>query len=338
MSHNPFAINRSLAGAGREAMATTQKTDSDARFPVWNMDQGSYQLQFLTDPWDDAPDWVFYREVAAWDGVIGGGKLPAQLLRFPVSDRKEVVIDGEPKLQYHDRPESEPAEGAHPLSLYPCGYDPLLPLIAPNTKYGNDRPSVSDRWAVNVVVHDWPKPKKPERKVPAEGSHLVLRIPAWQFRTLMETFEMQHDMDADFTITDKVWAVTFAGQGLEGVIKAKLTAETPLDVTQTELIDVNEMLLSIRQAVESFVGGLVGVADTDEFAADSSETDLSGLDEFLPQAEEAEPVSADSGWAAIRPNRIRQMLRAEGIKVPAKATKADLIEMAQEHLDANAAS
>lgn len=278
-------------------------------------------IRFLTNPLDPPTrldddgnevnmDWVTYREVGAFDGMLGGYEMKGGPYEFPVFDL-EYLPDG--------RRRSAP-RGTDLL------YESVLPKVN-DQKKGYTRAQANDMVAFNAIVVDGDFGQKKAEYNPQPGQHIIMKLTGDKARSLMLQLETKMEEHEDLDPTTGAWQIHLVGADRSQTLM--LTRKTKnideLDF-EPELIDVPAYLNEIRDAAEAKWDEVRGVAEEPEDFGGDDDDDV--VDEFEEKV--ATPPAAD--YAVMSPARLKKLLTDAGVDIPPRATTAKLIELAQANL------
>ena len=269
--------------------------------PIYPLKQGSTVYYFFSNPWDveaDASDWLLYREVAAFDGLRGGFDMPNGLKEFPINDTLEVDVEGEKKFRRLSWKNS----------------DPLLPLVAPSSRYPTDDGGPTRSWKLAINVID------------SDGNHIILKLANKRAFSLLEKLNDARAMNDGFSCVGNAWQITTTGSGFDSGVSIKpLKDEPPVDLP--EPYNIGEIMSGIRDQVEAYVETLRGGAaqqQEDDFAAEDAIADA-----FEAAAVQAESeLDSRTKYAEMTDARLKVLLSKAGVTVPPRSTRPALIELA----------
>jgi len=305
-----FRVPTSTAMAGKEGWTSSGESVFNLLTPIKT--GKPVVVRFLTNPLDPSrdqdEDWVFYREIGAWDGLLGGIKMKGGCMTFPVYD---VVY-------YEDGTRTSAPRGTDLL------FESVLPSER-DIKKGYNRAQASDMLAFNAIVVSGDFGAKKEEFNPKPGQHIIIKLTGQKGRGLLEQLESKSEEFDDFNPLDGAWQLNITGT--PPTTNLMLTRKTKgieaLDYTP-ELVNVMEHLVSIREAAEAhweeqklLQVTQVGMSDEDD------------EDDIVESFEEA--VQA-TDYSVMSPARLKKLLADAGVEVPARATTAKLIELAKAEL------
>lgn len=315
MSKRSFVIPRDTFDAGKEGW-----TGSEGGAPQIYRPKADKPVivRFLSNPFDPPTtitddgdtvdiDWLPYREVGCFDGLLGGLEMKGGPYEFPVFD---IVVN-----EFGQRMNA------------PRGTDLLFDSVLPkprDAKEGRTRAKASDMVAFNAIAvgGDWGG-KKPEYD-PKPGQHIVMKLSGAKARQLKEQLLSKLEEDEDLNITEGAWQILLKGadQSQTLILTRKTKGVEPLDY-EPELIDVFDYLNQIRDAAEAKWESLKSMAMEVDDLVDDDEDDVDAFEEA---------ASAATDYSVMSPARLRKLLTDAGVEVPPRATTAVLVKLATENL------
>jgi hypothetical protein len=274
-------------------------------------------VRFLTNPLDPPvrmdddgnevnTDWVTYREVGAFDGMIGGYEMKGGPYEFPVFD-----------LAYT-------ADGQRMSA--PRGTDLLFESVLPKPQQvasGFTRAQANDMVAFNAIVIDGEWGQKKAEFNPQPGQHIVMKLTGDKARSLLLQLETKMEEHENLDPMTGGWQIHLVGADRSQTLM--LTRKTKgideLDY-EPDLIDIPGYLNEIRDAAEAKWDEIRGATDVEETFTDDDDDDL--VDEF----EEKVAAAPSTDYTVMSPARLKKLLVDAGVEIPARATTAKLIELA----------
>ena len=263
--------------------------------------------------WTAAADhgWWTWREVYAQDGMAGGVELPNGMRSFPVTDQK-VVTDEDGNRWRQD---------IHPTSPE---YDELLSLVVPYvprfSSTGKAYRPVKDKVGVNIV------------EVSEDGGLFpkVLCLTGARGVKLKKALRDYREMVDGFSAIGKRWRLTISGQGatedldLRWLKTDPKTGEPFPPIDLPEPFDIPALLMERRERIRGIVEGHTGIASSEPAAVTHGDVEV--------LADDPKPVaSSDELYASMTDNRLKTLLAKNGISVPPKTGREELLSLALEH-------
>ena len=306
-----FIVPRSAAMAGKEGWASSGEGYANIARTVKT--GKPVVVRFLTNPLDDSrdetQDFVFYREVGAWNGLMGGLKTPNGMKEFPVND----------VIYFEDGTRASAPRGTDLLfdSVLPGKYD---------LQNGRNRAQAKDVLAFNVIAVDGDWGEQKEEFNPKDGQHLIAKLSGAKGRSLLEQMGALAEDEDDFDPTAGAWRISLTGSGTQTnlILTRKTKGITPLDF-EPEIIHLGQWLNELRGAVDAWweeakeSGG-----NAEEFIDDDQE--------LVDQFEQAVSNAPEVDYSVMSPARLKKLLADAGVDLPARATTAKLIELAEANL------
>lgn len=322
-TNRSFAIPTSTAMAGAEGWQSSGEGVASLLQPLKTGKPVIVRL--LSDPADPPmrldddgayvqTDWVFYREVGAWDGLLGGIKMKGGLMTFPVYD----------VIYYEDGTRTSAPRGSDLL------FDAVLPGER-EIKKGYNRAQASDMLAFNAVVVSGDFGGKKEEFNPKPGQLILVKLTGQKGRQLIEQLETKRseaeDADVAFDPTTGAWMLSITGTAptTSLSVSRKTKGIEPLteDITP---IDVMEHLEFIRAEAENHWEEQKNAHTVGEALGEDDE------DELVDQFEQS--VSSGVDYSAMAPARLKKLLTDAEVEIPARLTTAKLIELAKANHEA----
>lgn len=284
----------------------------------WSLPQGrKVRVRFVTDPATMSADhgWCLYREVNAFNGLIGGAEMPNGLKEFPVDDF-EIVTDPETGRRMKTRKN-----------------DPLLKRVRPSKwdmEDGRNYASARDRVVCNVVYEHGELEKK-EQYNPSSGQSILLKMSSSSYKDLKNAFDTYRDVDENFTPIGQVWDLLIEGKGATArLMVTRVKGEAPINMPDP--IDTVAWVNDLRSSAERFVFGLDSAAEDEGTQAFYGDDEADIVEQY-----EANVTSAGNAggvdWTSIAPTALKRKLVAEGVTVPQRIRNDELIELAKSHLN-----
>lgn len=312
MSENGFIVPKNVAMAGKEGWASNG--DGNYVNMMRNIRTGKpVVVRFLTNPLDDDrdlnEDFVFYREVGAWNGLMGGIKMKGGLMEFPVND----------VIYYEDGTRASAPRGTDLLfdSVMPGKFD---------IQAGRNRAQAKDVLAFNVIAVDGDWGEKKEEFNPKDGQQLIAKLSGAKGRSLLEQLASKAEEFDDFDPTTGAWqiAITGSGQQTNLILTRKTKGIKPLDF-EPEIVHLGDYLNTMRAEAEAYwEEAKLGGSDMEDFIDDD--------EELVEQFEQAVATAPEVDYSVMSPARLKKLLGDAGVEVPARITTAKLIELAEANL------
>jgi hypothetical protein len=290
---------------------------SGSRKVCWSIPSGrKIRVRFVTDPATLSADfgWCFYREVNAFNGLIGGAEMPNGLKEFPVDDL-ELLTD--------------PETGRRMQTRKP---DILLKRVRPSKwdmEDGRNYASARDRVVGNAVYESGDLEKNTQYN-PAPGQLILLKMSKTGYGDLRKAFAIYKNADPNFTPIGAVWDLVIEGKGATArLIVTRANGEPPVDMPDP--IDTVAWVNDLRASAEKFVFGL------DSAAQEEGTTSFYGDDDEIVDQFEANVTAQGVGvidWTSIAPTALKRKLVAVGVNVPQRIRNDELIELGKLHLTA----
>lgn len=315
-TNRSFAVPTSTAMAGKEGWTSSGEGVASLLQPLKT--GKPVVVRLLSDPANppvnengEQTDWVFYREVGAWDGLLGGIKMKGGLMCFPVYD----------VIYYEDGTRTSAPRGSDLL------FDAVLPGER-EIKKGYNRAQASDMLAFNAVVVSGDFGGKKEEFNPQPGQHILIKLTGQKGRQLIEQLDVKReeadDAGIEFDPTTGAWQLSITGTAPNTSLSAarKTKGIPPLE-DEVELIDVMEHLVFIREEAEKHW--------EEQKSAHTVGDVMTGDDDELTEEFE-ESVAAAVDYSAMAPARLKKLLGDAGVEIPARATTSKLVELAKANL------
>jgi hypothetical protein len=327
VSYNP----EDFIGAGWAGKEEGSGTESNGVFSAaLTPKDGVVWLQFL----EPHTDWVFYREVMAFDGLKeshGKRDMPSSLRTFPVEDVEPGIFinptTGEPERR--------------------AKYDPYYDAVAGSTKYprkdGRDMASVSDALAMCVLVHA--AAGKDGRLVKAvEGKRPIILRVVGKTKT-EDLFAAFRNASKTSDPTSYLWKIEAHGQ--KGEINVEPFPDKPaIAVSDDLLLNVEEWKDNARARAVAFIDS--GVEDPQQSdpweegnpADNPLASPTAGYGDTLDaiatptpapvDEKELAPLPTEAEVKSWSPSRLRKFLAARGVPVTPEMKTAELKKLIEE--------
>lgn len=313
----------SYAHTDEDVLETEWVKGSGFKKVTFNLPKGKkIRVRFVTDPASMALDhgWCAYREVTAYNGLVGGYDLPNGMREIPVDDF-EVIVD--------------PEDGKRKKR---AKRDPIAQRVRPgkfDLQDGRSFASASDKVIGNVIYIEGNLEKKTQYD-PAPGTHILLKFSKSAFQDILTTFATYRDADVNFDPTAATWDLLVDGTPTRLII-TRVKGEPPVDDLPDPLdtvVWVNDLRKAVEKAVEEIDAAAEGtMLDPDGDGVVEEEGEI--LEDFVA-AHQTDTVHAESGvdWSDMPPATIKRKLAAlkPPVSVPAGISRPDLIELAKQHL------
>ena len=291
------------------------------RKTCYNLPNGrTIRVRFITDPstMDADHGWCVYREVNAWNGLIGDIKMPNGLKEFPVDDFDIVEpFPGElRKVRKKD---------LYQMRVKPSRFD---------MEDGRNFASASTK-IITSVVFEGGSLEKEDKWNPPVGQVILLKWGKRAFDLLESKLEDRRDEDPNFTLAGTVWEILVEGTGINSKLSmSRVKNPEPMDLPDP--LDTVDYVNNIRRQAEKFIDSLDGAAESYvvEDTVVESEEDVTNAYE-ANRANIA--AAAQIEWENVSLARIRAKLKEQGVFTGPKPTRDELIALAKEHLDGSAA-
>lgn len=278
------------------------------------------RVRFLSDPstMDADRGWCVYREVNAWNGLIGDIKMPNGLKEFPVDDFD--IIEPFPgelrKVRKRD---------VYQMRVKPSRFD---------QEDGRNFASAATKIITNVVYEGGDLEKDPKWNPPV-GQQILLKLGKRVFDLLESKLEDKRDDDPSFSLTDTVWDLTVEGTGINSKLSMRRVNDPdPIDLP--DLIDTVDYVNNVRRQAEQFIDSLDGAADTFHVEDPVVESEESVTDAYEANRSNV-AAAATIEWENVSLARIRAKLKEKGVFTGPKPTREELVALANEHLNDPAA-
>ena len=289
---------------------------SGFRKTMWAMPNGRpIRVRFITDPdnMDHDHGWCVYREVNAWNGLIGGDKMPAGLKEFPVDDFD--IIEPSPgeirKVRKKD---------LYQQRVVPSTYDQAD---------GRNFASASTK-IITSVVYEGGDLEKDSKWNPNAGQMIILKFGKKAYEQLQAAFESKRDEDDAFTPVGPAWDILIEGTGMNIKLSLRKVKDSiPIDMPDP--IDAVDFVNHLRKQAEDYIDSLDGAAPEFSYQAEEaieSEEDITDTFESNRAATPAGPID----WENVSLARIRAKLKDAGVVAGPRATRDELIALAAQHL------
>ena len=315
-SKRSFIIPRDTFEAGREGWAgseggapQTYRPKADKPVIVRFLSNPLNPPVEITEDGDTIPvDWVPYREVGAFDGLLGGLEMKGGPYEFPVYD---IVVN-----EFGQRMNA------------PRGTDLLFDSVLPkprDAKDGRTRAKASDMVAFNAICVGGEWGSKKSDFDPKPGQHIVMKLSGAKARQLLEQLLSKVEEDEDLDPTSGAWQIMLKGADQsQTLILTRKTKGIPVLDYEPELINVIEHLNAIRDAAETKWELLKNTSiDIDEDFNDDDEDDVDAFEEA---------AAATTDYSVMSPARLRKLLTDANVEIPPRATTAALIKLATDNL------
>lgn len=311
-------------------------------FHTWLRDSEPMFVWFLTDPTkmepNDQSDWVNFRELNTWGGLVTGDEVPDHLKSgVQVKDYRVMVnpVTGKREYEYDN--------SLDPLVAGAPGRQIWMPSKM-NTDGKTGLVTAKWRCAINIVNA-------------VTGYHNLLVVSPAAKKSLKKYFYTKNEQRG-FDITERPYRLIYSGKGFQWEVatdmiredqgvKLRLDKSNPDELTYLvqpdlpEPIHVGDHLAEIRQEMDQWIGSLRAGAGTSadpempEWAKPKQDEGLGGLDVFGKDKPSQAVVQKDEAFAkyqAMSPARIRILLEKAGVTVPRGIARDDLAELAAKEL------
>lgn len=277
-------------------------------------------FQFLNNPWDDPErDWIFYREIRAFEGLRTGDQLPNGLKAFPSVDREQRVSP----------------ETGRPVMV--TINDPILDLVAPGRFDDGGRVKAAPVMAVNAIVVSGRVVKNADYD-PDPGTHVILKFSRRMGSILEDKFRERLDENPNFDATAFNWGIKIVGEGPQSSLEVRKAGEA-MPATGVEAMDLPVLFGQIRSDVEEAIAALDPrghVATEPEVFMDRSNDDAemdaieAGIAAFQDAGVDVTEVAPNS-YAGVSDASLRRRLTDAGVKVPRGASREVMLSLAEGH-------
>lgn len=263
-------------------------------------------LRLLADPTDMADNaWFGYREVDAWNGLVGGITMPGGLRQFPLIDGKD-----------------------------PC-YERVA-LSADDIEKGNKRASVSQR-VITTVVYEGGDISKNEAYMPVPSTPILLKMARRWYEAIQSKIEEKRiELGDDWSPVGptKLWLVKVSGSFGSGYSIELAVKEDAPPMDLPGLLDAQAYLVSWRRKTEEFV------LSQDRFMDVTRQDPSEELADRLIAQQDEQPSGAgpdvigddSSEWDDLSSKNLRDALDRGNVAYSPRATRSELIELAKRHL------
>lgn len=329
-------MGRTIRGKMRtEAQSNTRaagsSTEGNARTysPVWMLpDNTEVTIQFLEDPFDV----VSWREVTCsqfkhvfgvWENGPYAGRdraeIPFGFRDIVVEDWKLVEKNGEQFIRMQRR------DGAafDPVNIAPGEQSRNLitdVLDADSAYFTNEDGFLNPAWyvGINVVVHAWPEKvvDGKKRRTPQQGDHIILKVKGSDWDNRLRPALEDRAAEGD-DLLGTLWRITTIKAESKGASRRHklLRGGAALPFT-TDLHDVSAIVDAQREDLLTL--------------ARAAFADMSGIVAQEPAvAEPAEQIAQPYGNLSAA--ALRAKLTAAGVTFPARASRDQLIALANEY-------
>jgi hypothetical protein len=308
-------------------------------FHTWLRDSEPMFVWFLTDPTHldptDQSDWVNYRELNTFGGLITDDEIPDSLRSgIQVFDYRVVENPVTGKREYEYDNNLDPLVAGDP------GRQIWKPVKGNTDKNG----LVTAKWrcAINIVNA-------------VTGYHNILVVSPAAKKSLKKYFRTKNEQRG-FDITERPYRLIYSGKGFQWEVatdliredqgvKLRLDKSDPEALTyfvQPELpepINIGEHLLETRDEADAWIASLrtgsgqpvnTSLPDDHFMSEKSTDKGLGGLDVFGEDKPKADETLEK--FRAMSPARLRILLEKAGVTVPRGIARDDLAELAAKEI------
>jgi hypothetical protein len=317
MSDRSFRIPTRTARAGKEGWAPREGGEAYPNL-IRTMKTGQpIMFRLLNDPMviTNSPDrevadsdFVYYRQVKAWDGLLGGLKMKPGLFEFPVFDM----------IYFEDGTRTSAPRGTDLL------FDSVLPSERDLQKKFNRAPG-QDVFCFNAIYLDGKFAGKDDYQ-PVPGQHVLIQLTGQKAEQFLEQMEIKAEEFEDFDPTLGAWVINLTGEppntNLTLTRKTKGLDDSLMSV-QAEPINVMQYLSEVRAAAEEHW-------EAQKVAVHGAGDEGPGDEDEVVDAFESATQTVD--YSVMSSARLKKMLSDANVEIPNRATTAQLIELAKSNL------